>query len=389
MNIIDALIILLALGAAMRGRELGFVRQVFSSGGFFAGLYGGILLQPHIISRDSDSVTQIILTAVVTLGCGLIGLITGEYLGLMLKNKLNFRQINKADSVLGSVSGAISLLLIVWLSAAILISFPSPSLQNGISNSAIINRLNSTLPSAPKIVATLSNLIDPNGFPQVFIGSQPSPPTDIEQPSLGDMQSAVDKTRTSIVKVQGRGCGGIVQGSGFVVNTGLVATNAHVVAGINRPSVIDSNGSHGAQVIWFDPDLDLAILRTTGLAGKPLIFSNSKASRGTPAVVLGYPGGGAFEADPASILNRFTAVGRNIYNQKTTEREVYEVAAKVVQGNSGGPLIAQDGTVLGVIFAESTSYESIGYALTNTRVVAAIDQAKSQNRTVATGSCTQ
>jgi S1-C subfamily serine protease len=245
------------------------------------------------------------------------------------------------------------------------------------------------LPSAPNIVATLGNLIDPNGFPQVFIGNQPSPPTDIEQPSLGDMQAAVDKTRTSVVKVQGRGCGGIVQGSGFVASDGLVATNAHVVAGIDRPSVIDNNGSHGARVIWFDPDLDFAILRTTGLAGEPLAFSSTKASRGTPAVLLGYPGGGAFEADPASVLNRFTAVGRNIYNQKSTERDVYEIAAKVVQGNSGGPLISQDGTVLGVIFAESTSYENVGYALTNPRIVAAIEQAKTRNQAVGTGSCTQ
>jgi S1-C subfamily serine protease len=142
-------------------------------------------------------------------------------------------------------------------------------------------------------------------------------------------------------------------------------------------------------VIWFDPDLDFAILRTTELAGKPLIFNKNIASRGSPAVVLGYPGGGAFEADPASVLNQFTAVGRNIYNQKTTEREVYEVSAKVVQGNSGGPLVAQDGTVLGMIFAESTSYENIGYALTNPSLVTAIGQAESSNRSVATGSCTE
>jgi S1-C subfamily serine protease len=389
MNIVDILIIILVLSAAIRGYELGFVRQAFSSGGFFAGLYGGVLLQPHIISQDTDSTTQILLTTVITLGCGVVGLVVGEYIGLSLKNKFNFRRVDKADSVFGSVSGAISLLLIVWLSAAIMVSFPSPSLQNAISNSTIIRQLNRTLPSAPKVVATIGDLIDPNGFPQVFIGSQPSPPTNFKQPSLGDMQAAVDKTRTSVVKVQGRGCGGIVQGSGFVVGSGLIATNAHVVAGINRPSVIDSNGSHGSRVIWFDPDLDFAILRTTELAGKPLIFNKNIASRGTPAVVLGYPGGGAFEADPASVLNQFTAVGRNIYNQKTTEREVYEVSAKVVQGNSGGPLVAQDGTVLGMIFAESTSYENIGYALTNPSLVTAIGQAESSNRSVATGSCTE
>jgi S1-C subfamily serine protease len=381
--------LLLVVSAAIRGRELGFVRQSFSSGGFFVGLYGGVLLQPHLVNRESDPLTQVILTAVITLGCGIVGLVIGEYVGMSLKGKFSFRRVNRADIILGSVSGALSLLLIVWLSAAILSSFPSPNLQNGIKNSVILQRLNSVLPSAPNIVATLGNLIDPNGFPQVFIGNQPSPPTNVEQPSLGDMQAAVDKTRTSVVKVQGRGCGGIVQGSGFVASEGMVATNAHVVAGINRPSVIDSNGSHSARVIWFDPDLDFAVLRTTGLAGEPLTLSSTRATRGVPAVVLGYPGGGAFEADPASILNRFTAVGRNIYDQKSTERDVYEIAAKVVQGNSGGPLISREGTVLGVIFAESTSYENVGYALTNPSIASAIAQAKGQNQAVSTGSCTQ
>jgi uncharacterized membrane protein required for colicin V production len=108
MNIVDVLIILLVFSAAIRGRELGFVRQFFSSGGFFAGLYSGVLLQPHIVNRASDPMTQVVLTAVITLGCGIIGLIIGESIGMSLKGKFSFRRVNRADIILGSVSGAIS-----------------------------------------------------------------------------------------------------------------------------------------------------------------------------------------------------------------------------------------------------------------------------------------
>jgi len=389
MNIADIVIIILVLGASLRGHELGFVRQLFSSGGFFVGLYLGALLQPHLVVYANNPLARLVITVGTTLGFGLLLFAVGEYLGILFKSKINKWHFKHVDNILGILTGAVSILLIMWLSAAILVNFPSPGLQNSIRNSAILTKLNTVLPSAPTIVASLGRVIDPNGFPQVFVGQQPGPPANFAQPSLGEMQAAVSKDRASIVKVQGQGCGGIVQGSGFVVGSNLIATNAHVVAGIKHPSVVDQNGSHSAQVIWFDPDLDFAVLRTNNLGGSALIFNTSRIARGTPTAVMGYPGGGGFIADPAAVLDEFTAVGKNIYDQNMTERDVYEVAAHIVHGNSGGPLVAKDGTVIGVVFAESTTYENVGYALTNKQIVPAISQASVQNKAVSTGSCAQ
>lgn len=389
MNIIDILIILFAASAFMRGRELGFVRQFFSSIGFFAGLFIGALLQPHIVQHAQTALSRSLFTLATTLGCAMLFLAIGEMLGIYLKGKFWRWHINPLDNALGSVLGAVSILLIVWLSSSILSSFPAPSLQTALNNSAILRQLTRLLPSAPNIVANLGHLIDPNGFPDVFSGLEPGPPRNVPQPSLGDMQAAVTKARPSVVKIEGRGCGGIVDGSGFVVGDNLVATNAHVVAGISRPSVLDANGTHTTQVIWFDPDLDFAVLRVTNLAGAPLVLDTENQPRGTAAAVLGYPGGGAFVADPAAILDQFTATGRNIYNQGSTERDIYEVSADVIPGNSGGPLIDKQGSVIGVIFAESTTYKHVGYALTSSQVVPEINQARAQNRIVSTGSCAE
>jgi len=389
MDIADIVIIILVLGASLRGRELGFVRQLFSSGGFFIGLYLGALLQPHLVIYANSPLARLIITVGTTLGFGLLLFTVGEYLGILFKSKINKWHFKHVDNILGILTGAVSILLIMWLSAGILVNFPSPWLQNSIRNSAILTKLNTVLPSTPTIVASLGRVIDPNGFPRVFAGQQPGPPENYPRPSLGEMQAAVDKTRASVVKVQGRGCGGIVQGSGFVVGANLIATNAHVVAGIKHPSVTDQNGSHAGQVIWFDPDLDFAIIRTDNLAGSPLIFNVSGIASGTPAAVLGYPDGGGFIADPAAVLDEFTAAGKNIYDQSNTERDVYEIAAHVVHGNSGGPLIAKDGSVIGVVFAESTIYENVGYALASQQVVSSISQARSQDKVVSTGSCTQ
>jgi S1-C subfamily serine protease len=386
-NFVDVLIVIFALSALLRGRELGFVRQLFSSVGFFTGLFLGALLQPHLVQNLTSPLSRSLLTILLTLGCGILLLAVGEYVGIHAKRRLQIWKINRVDNFFGSILGVVSILLIFWLSAAILSIMPYTRLQDSLHQSAILRQLDRTLPSAPTIVANLGHLIDPNGFPRVFIGEAPGPPQHIPQPSLGDFQMAVDRARPSVVKVQGQGCGGIVQGSGFVVGSNLVATNAHVVAGIARPFVVDGNGTHTAQVIWFDPNLDFAVLRVNNLAGNALVFSSQHVSRGTPAVVLGFPGGGGFVADPAAVLDEFTATGRNIYNKGATERDVYEIGADIIPGNSGGPLLLVDGTVIGVIFAESTDYEDVGYALSNDQVVSAIRHARTQNRIVSTGSC--
>jgi S1-C subfamily serine protease len=206
---------------------------------------------------------------------------------------------------------------------------------------------------------------------------------------LGDLQKAVNLDKDSVVKVAGQGCGGIVEGSGFIVEPGLIATNAHVVAGIRHPYVQDANGEHGGSVIWFDPNLDFAVVRVSNLAGKPLLISSKAAESGTPAAVVGYPGGGAFNASSAAVLDSFTASGRNIYGKGNTNREVYEIQADVIPGNSGGPLIDKTGTVIGVIFAESTSYKHVGYALTTPAVTSAIAQAVRHNQPVSTGKCAE
>jgi S1-C subfamily serine protease len=243
------------------------------------------------------------------------------------------------------------------------------------------------MPDAPTVIAGLGHLVNPNGFPQVFLGPEPRPPRDINLPSLGDLQPAVQKAQDSVVKIAGQGCGGIVEGTGFVAGKGLVVTNAHVVAGIQHPYLQDRNGNHRATIINFDPDLDIAILHTDNLTGKSLTLNPRTFESGTPAAVLGYPEGGPLTARPAAVLTMLLASGRNIYGRGDSVRQVYEVQTEVLPGNSGGPLLAEDGSVIGVIFAESTSYKHIGYALTSPQVLPNLTQASHSMREVSSGRC--
>lgn len=387
--VIDILIVLFLISAMFRGREIGLVQQLCSTTGFFGGLLLGAVLEPHTVQLAHTPVSRTFVTLTTTLGCAFLFLAIGEYFGIVLKQKVQSRRINSTDNTLGSVLSGVSVLIAVWLGAAILMRLPYPSLQLEIRESRIISSLTNSLPPAPDVIAGIGHLIDPNGFPDVFIGSEPNPPDKINLPSSSELTAAVNKAKTAVVKIEGRGCGGIVEGSGFVVGSNIVATNAHVIAGIRSPVIKDANGVHTATPIWFDPNLDFAVLRASNLAGEALVFNTKHAANNTPAAVLGYPGGGGFTAEPASVLDEFTASGRNIYNQGRTERQIYEIAANIQQGNSGGPVIDRDGSVMAIVFAQSTTYDHVGYALAPWQPIEEIAQASAQNRAVSTGTCAE
>jgi S1-C subfamily serine protease len=387
--LVDALIVIVGIGAIYRGRKIGFVRQVCSTAGFISGLLIGAWLEPHLINSVHSTESRAILTVVVILGSGLVMLTLGDYLGLHFKHFVRAKRLNSFDNSLGSVLSVVSLLLGVWLMASIANSSSIPSLQTAVRSSRIDAQLNRLLPPAPGVVAKLSHLIDPNGFPDVFIGNEPIPRTSVNLPDLGDLSAAVNADKNSVVRIEGQGCGGVVYGSGFVAGPGLVATNAHVVAGIRYTYAQDANGTHAASVVQFDPDLDFAVLRVDNLAGHSLKVSSSTAAEDTPAAVLGYPGGGDFSAKPALILDQIKASGRNIYGNGHTLRDVYELQADVVPGNSGGPVVGKDGKVIGVVFAESATYNHVGYALTSGQITGEIARASGSSQAVSTGRCAE
>jgi S1-C subfamily serine protease len=160
-------------------------------------------------------------------------------------------------------------------------------------------------------------------------------------------------------------CNRSLEGSGFVVSPEHVLTNAHVVAGMTNGPFVSFGGSNGlpATVVLFDVNNDVAILYVPGLRAPLLRFAGT-AARGSDAVVVGYPENGPFRADPARVGSQWAASGPNIYKTATVTREIYAVRATVEPGNSGGPLLAKNGKVYGVIFAASTTARNTGFALT-------------------------
>jgi len=390
MNVFDVLIVLILLMALVRGHSLGLVRQAGSTVGFIVGLVLGSWVGSLLIGHESSTLSKALTGLLATLAGGLILLSVGETIGAVIKQKLlHIRILDSFDGVLGSAMGAATILIGIWLLASILVLGPAGGLQQALKNSRILSSLDAKLPPATSLLGSLNKLIDPNGFPQVFSGLEPSPNTAVNLPALGSFGSLVQADEASVVKVEGTGCGGIVEGSGFMATSDDVVTNAHVVAGVANPKVLEGNTIHSTRVVWFDPNVDLAVLKVNGLTGSPLKIDATEQASNTPGVVLGYPGGGDFNAQPAAVIDHFTALGRNIYGQGSTERDVYSLKAHIIPGNSGGPFIGSNGEVLGIVFATSTTYNDVGYALTGHQVASELATAVRSNTTYSTGACSE
>jgi uncharacterized membrane protein required for colicin V production len=151
--IIDVLIVIIGITALFRGRDIGFVRQLFSTLGFFGGLFLGALLEPHTVQLVHSASSRGLVTIVTTLGCALLLLTVGEYIGLRLKHKvLVFEHLNHYDNGLGAVLSVVSLLFSIWLTAAVVTALPYPGVESAIRSSAIITLLDRALPGAPNVI---------------------------------------------------------------------------------------------------------------------------------------------------------------------------------------------------------------------------------------------
>ncbi|MHB8497921.1 MAG: MarP family serine protease [Acidimicrobiales bacterium] len=387
MNVVDVVVGVLVIVAAIQGLRLGAVTQVLTFGGLFIGLYLGALAASVTVTWVHSSSTRTVVALVTMLGLAAVFTSLGRLVGTIAFRHIHQTVVGSVDSVLGLAVAVVASLLAVWLLASTLVNSPSMALNASISNSQIIRSLDNVLPAPPSVFSKVESFLSSEGFPSVFAQLAPVSAGPVSVPGGVQLQQAVARAGASTVKIVGDGCGQIQEGSGFVVAPGEVVTNAHVIAGISSPMVDDSSGLHRTTVVLFDPSFDLAILRVNGLHEPVLPIDPQQVNRGQQAVVLGFPGGGPFTAGAAGLMAAFQAEGRDIYGQGLTVRNVYEIQARVRPGNSGGPLVEPNGTVIGVVFSRSTTNNDIGYALASPGVLTRVDQAAAATAPVGTGGC--
>lgn len=389
MNWVDIVLLVLVALSAVHGLRQGAAMQVFSFGGFWLGLVVGALITPPLASLVHTQTAKTVIAAVVVFGMAAAVGGVGRLIGAHSSVLLHRLRLGPVDAGFGVAVAVAATLVATWMVASVLVNSRFQALDVGISRSRIVRALDNVMPQPPTLFSKIESFLSAEGFPVVFSGLPPTAAGPVAPPSDAEVAAAEQAAEQSTVKVVGQGCGGIIQeGSGFVVDGDLVVTNAHVVAGIAHPVVEALNGGpYPTKVVLFDPRLDLAVMRVPGIHVPSLTVDGSLVHRGVVGAALGYPGGGPFTAVPAAVADAFEATGLDIYGKTQTTREVYEIDATIRPGNSGGPLVEPDGTVVGVVFARSTTNGGIGYALATPAVLAEVNQAQSRTAAVSTEGC--
>lgn len=387
MNILDLVIVPLLILQAAHWAQGGFSRKFLSLAGFWLGIVAGAILVPVVVRSTGDAFVRLALALLVIFSLAVVFGTVGRIFGHRLRAVLARVKLGRADAILGAVFGVVAGLAVVWVLAGIVSGTPFKEANRLVRDSFTVQQLNRIMPAPPEALSRIAGLINPERFPQIFVGPEPRPVAPVTSPSSAEVAAALDTAGESVVRLESQGCGGTMFGSGFVAAPDIIVTNAHVVAGINRPMVVDQGGQREGRIVYFDPDLDMAVIRTSGLAGGPLAIDGTSYDRGATAVTLGYPGGGPLEAAPASVLRRLTARGMNIYNQRMVDRQVYMLQTAVESGNSGGPVVLPDGTVIGMIFGRSEAEDDIGYAVTSAEIIPRLNQALTRHQPVSTGVC--
>ncbi len=177
-------------------------------------------------------------------------------------------------------------------------------------------------------------------------------------------------------------------GTGVVITKdGYIVTNAHVIydsqygAGLadNISVLLNENEKYDAEVIGYDTDCDLAVLKIDADNLTPAEFGNSDSLKlGESVTAIGNPLG--FELMNTVTNGIISGLNRNItINDKSMN--LIQTNSAINAGNSGGPLINKYGQVIGINSSKmSSSYgygeasiEGIGFAIPSNEVSAVVD----------------
>ena len=367
MNVVDLAVVVLLVTAMGGGWRLGLLTGATSWVFLVQALVAATLVLPSVVSTvgGRDPGLRLLVGVLLFVSAGFAGQQAGLVLGRRFRSALLAADgpARQWDRVAGAVAGPVAVVAGLWLLVLPPLEQSGGTLPGLARRSAVGRAIDAALPVAPATSDALRRLAGPAGTASVFGGLLPAldtgpPPTD---PGLSP--AVVAKVSASTVKVEGVACGFEREGSGFTVAPEVVVTNAHVVAGETRTTVVRPDGRRlRAVVTAFDPARDLALLHVAGLGQDPLPLGTGRV--GETVAVFGHPGGQApVRVAPAAIRQQLNALGQDLYGVSATRRAVFVLAAGLAQGDSGGGLVDAAGVVVGVAFAISPDSPTTAYAI--------------------------
>jgi len=388
-NPLDILLLVLVLAYAVSGYWQGFVTGAFATAGLLLGGFLGIWASPEVLGEVEPSVWVSLGALVLVLVSASFGQALFQFLGARIRDRITWQPARALDAVGGAVLSVAAVLVVAWALAVAASGARLPWVSSQVRTSVVLEHVDTVMPqSALSALDSFNDVVGASFFPRYLepfaaeriVRVGPPPPRVAADPQ-------VRAAAASVLKIRGENeCGRGVEGTGFLYQPERVMTNAHVVAGVDAPRLVVGDDEVEAQVVHYDPDLDVAVLAVAGLGRPHLAFDRTGGPRDAGAV-LGYPEDGPYDVQGARIRAEQRLRSPDIYGEGTVLRHVYSLRSTVRPGNSGGPLVSLDGRVVGVVFAASVTDRDTGYALTAEQVSAAAARGVGAAGPVDTGPC--
>ena len=391
--LLDLVLVGLLAVYAWSGWRQGFLSAVLGLVGLVGGGFLALRFVPEWLEEQAlyPSTTAgalalvLVVLASAALGQGLMLLLARR-----LRESVRAPSARAVDAALGLVAVLVASVLVLWVVAGAVRVGGPPGARALLARSAVVTAVDEVVPpSAGRLVEEVTSALDGGVFPRVFEGLGPEPISPVAPPdtALAEDPDIARALRSVVhVRAESETCDQAQVGSGWVVASGRVATNAHVVAGSDsvNVSVQGTGRQREARVVAFDPRRDVAILDVPGLDA-PRLPAGAALSSGDPAVVAGFPGDDGFgSAAPGCAAPSPPVVPTSTGVRGSCARST-RCGRRCVGEPREAPCSTRTGAWWEWVFATSLDDPDTGYALTLREISPVVRLASSS--AVSTGTC--
>ncbi len=319
MNLLDWCLVILALVYAVSGYWQGFITGACATAGLVLGGLAGIWLAPVLLGDAAPSLWVSLGALFVVLVMASLGQAALQFLGSRLRARITWQPIRAVDAVGGAVLSVVAVLLVAWMLGVAISGSQIPGISPQVRDSRVLIGVNRVMPvQAQQALRSFDQVVGSSFFPRYL---EPFAPERIVNVPKADHKVLRDpdirRAAESVFKVRSSNrCGGGVEGTGFLYAPGKLMTNAHVVAGVTVPEVIVGDDAVTGKVVYYDPDVDIAVIDVPELDGPTISFDLTAKERQQGAS-LGFPQDGPFDARPVRIRSDQRLRSPDIYNEGT------------------------------------------------------------------------
>lgn len=388
MIVVDVLVVLVLVGALITGIRRGFFASIGTLAGLAVGGIAAFWLTPAVAAGVAAPEWRSAAVIGTVAGTLLLGAALGSAVGAVLRRGADKLKLRVIERVLGGLAGVAIAALTLALVAPAVTAVGIPVVSSAVASSRVLQAIDDITPDPiDAVLAEVRAVVLDDGLPQLGALLEPGNAELAAPVALDDPELAAAAASVARVSGTAYACGRSMTGTGFVAAPGRIITNAHVVAGVDRPVVeLPGRGAREGRIVYFDPVDDLAVIAVDDLDAAALPVAEDLAP-GTTAVVFGYPHGGPFTMTPAGVISAGTVPVPDIYDGSWNLRAIAALEARVRPGNSGGPLLTDAGAVAGVVFARSDTNADLGYAMTGAEFEPVIARAAALTDPVTPGRC--